>query len=188
MNRPEPQTSTDTPLDTPLRAIRGDSPEALRAFLASRDVSCVGCGYNLQGIAGPRCPECGHVMAVEEFSRSRLWRWPNVLALAVHAVLPMSMLATFATGMVVLVRDGMFGSQPGTASSLDRLVSWIGAGAFWKSTFVALLFGTPLVFVTLVSRCWKHGIGVGAHRVLVSLSLLFSVYLLRGCAFALFGR
>ena len=33
--------------------------DALRQFLAERDVACPGCGYNLRGSAGKQCPECG---------------------------------------------------------------------------------------------------------------------------------
>lgn len=32
--------------------------DSLRAYLASRDCPCPGCGYNLRGLATSRCPEC----------------------------------------------------------------------------------------------------------------------------------
>ena len=35
-----------------------DEHEQLVAYLADRDVACTGCGYNLRGIRGGRCPEC----------------------------------------------------------------------------------------------------------------------------------
>lgn len=32
----------------------------LRLYLNARGIRvCMGCGYNLRGVAGPRCPECG---------------------------------------------------------------------------------------------------------------------------------
>ncbi|MFO0830419.1 MAG: hypothetical protein U0637_01120 [Phycisphaerales bacterium] len=34
------------------------SPD-LRSYLASRDVPCARCGYNLKGLTGDRCTECG---------------------------------------------------------------------------------------------------------------------------------
>lgn len=33
--------------------------EVVRSFLATRDVDCPGCGYNLRGVEQPVCPECG---------------------------------------------------------------------------------------------------------------------------------
>ena len=33
----------------------GGGPTAI-----SHDLFCTGCGYNLRGITGDRCPECGH--------------------------------------------------------------------------------------------------------------------------------
>ncbi len=42
------------------RASEGDR---LLAFLATRDLACPGCGYNLRGLATPRCPECGRAIS-----------------------------------------------------------------------------------------------------------------------------
>jgi len=36
-----------------------DGPSELEAYLAARDVPCPGCGFNLRGLAGESCPECG---------------------------------------------------------------------------------------------------------------------------------
>jgi hypothetical protein len=33
--------------------------DALLQFLATRDVGCPACGYNLRQLRSPRCPECG---------------------------------------------------------------------------------------------------------------------------------
>lgn len=33
--------------------------DLLKALLARRDLACPSCGYNLRGVAGPNCPECG---------------------------------------------------------------------------------------------------------------------------------
>lgn len=50
------RTMTEAPL--PL-AQRVDEESFLQAYLAGRDSSCPGCGYNVRDLAGSRCPECG---------------------------------------------------------------------------------------------------------------------------------
>ncbi len=37
----------------------GGVDTAVAAFLANRDLNCVGCGYQLRGVRGAACPECG---------------------------------------------------------------------------------------------------------------------------------
>ncbi len=44
----------------PAGAIQG-----LRRFLATRDVSCPACRYNLRGVQTDRCPECGAHLSIE---------------------------------------------------------------------------------------------------------------------------
>lgn len=41
---------------------RGRAAEILREYLATRDVPCEGCGYNLRGALDVFCPECGRVI------------------------------------------------------------------------------------------------------------------------------
>lgn len=43
-----------------------DNDAMLRSFIATRDAPCPACGYNLRGLTGNRCPECGRrlVLAV----------------------------------------------------------------------------------------------------------------------------
>jgi hypothetical protein len=63
----------------------------LASFLADRDVPCPGCGYNLRGLLGSRCPECGEAIEldVRRESAATVWRrwavpglaWPLVFAL-----------------------------------------------------------------------------------------------------------
>lgn len=39
--------------------------DQLRSFLAERDVACPGCGYNLRGLTGDRCPECNEELRLQ---------------------------------------------------------------------------------------------------------------------------
>ncbi len=36
--------------------------EELCRYLSERDVACPGCGYNLRGLRGDRCPECNRLL------------------------------------------------------------------------------------------------------------------------------
>jgi hypothetical protein len=38
--------------------------ELLVEFLGERDVACPGCGYNLRGVSGARCPECARGLSL----------------------------------------------------------------------------------------------------------------------------
>lgn len=67
------------PTDPPLPE---DEAAMLREVLATRDVSCPRCGYNLRGLGQPRCPECGLVVRVSTASAEvglseseRMARW-----------------------------------------------------------------------------------------------------------------
>jgi hypothetical protein len=55
-----------------------ESSLLVRSYVAERDVPCYGCGYNLRGLAGPTCPECGRTLLLQELMgppRVRLGRW-----------------------------------------------------------------------------------------------------------------
>lgn len=53
-----------------------DDTQTLREYLAARDAPCPGCGYNLRGLPGDRCPECRQelVLAVR-LAEPRLAAW-----------------------------------------------------------------------------------------------------------------
>lgn len=42
-----------------------DAAALLEQYLAERDVTCPLCGYNLRGLRGGRCPECGQELALQ---------------------------------------------------------------------------------------------------------------------------
>ncbi len=41
-----------------------DESELLQTYLAARDEACPACRYNLRGVAGTQCPECGRQLAL----------------------------------------------------------------------------------------------------------------------------
>lgn len=61
-----------------------DANEMLRLYLAERDEACPGCGYNLRGLSGERCPECARELALAVAHREvlgvRARRWIRVFA------------------------------------------------------------------------------------------------------------
>ncbi len=49
-----------------MRTERGAEPDgALREYLATRDVPCPSCGYNLRGVPASTCPECAMPLDLE---------------------------------------------------------------------------------------------------------------------------
>ena len=82
-------TASD-PLDIPAAdapaapAPSGTPDTLLPAFLASRDVPCPSCSYNLRGVQEPVCPECGHSLelGVSGLGRGRGYLLFLLLALA----------------------------------------------------------------------------------------------------------
>ena len=83
-------------------AFKTADPSDLAGWLADRDVPCPLCGYNLRGLAGNRCPECGRelrlgVSAVEPFLKA----WVAVLvALLLPAAFGLLVIFTATYGLV----------------------------------------------------------------------------------------
>jgi hypothetical protein len=130
------------------------SPELLRQFLADRDIECPGCGYNLRGLTGDRCPECA-----------------SALALAINLHEPRS--AAFISGLVgigaglgfnglifgwflwELLVDSRFG--PGLHESYTLIVGLVVEGAmlwYWLGSRRRLRLMGPIKRWWYGSLCW----------------------------------
>lgn len=76
-----------------------DTSTLLIAFLAANDAPCPGCGYNLRGLAGATCPECGEAVELDVRRESAgIWHrwllpafaWPaGLLLIAIGETLPL---------------------------------------------------------------------------------------------------
>jgi hypothetical protein len=75
----------------------------LRQFLATRDVPCPVCGYNLRGNSSPKCSECGARLDVRVGSTDlRITPW---LVALIGTVLPMGAASFWALLMLVMIRQ-----------------------------------------------------------------------------------
>ncbi len=123
--------------------------EMLRAFLAEHDEPCPMCRYNLRGIAGGVCPECGEGLrlAVRRDSAHPGWytigRLGIIIAAALH-VAPMLLFLPWSVWLTVIL-------LPGSAVSLLTLAAWVGlrhrvarAGTLTRACIVLIAATTPL--------------------------------------------
>lgn len=108
--------------------------ELIQSFLRDRTIGCPACGYNLRGLAGHGCPECGALLELRlASSKTRMGWWVGSL-LAV--VLPLGFHATLAvTGIIAATR------QP---SWWWRTNDWYLVGLSWG---MALGLSTLAIFL-----------------------------------------
>jgi hypothetical protein len=106
-----------------------DASSQVRAFLAERDTPCPACGYNLRGLAGTKCPECGRMLLLKELmgpTRGRLgrWFWGGI---AIDA------------GLIVWMSLGLARTMP-AADAAKRVVLGIALSAALTSIFMLLVY------------------------------------------------
>jgi hypothetical protein len=128
-----------------------DSPESFESFVAERDVACPICGYNLRGMRGPVCPECGAGVDFGVFRkfgpRAKTYRWAQAGAFlcgmaGLTGLIRTSVLAhrhagPWEIGAVVAVSAVSCGVGAGWLIARTRAVWWPGhvqgrvASAIW---------------------------------------------------------
>ncbi len=81
--------------------------ELLQAWLASRDVPCPVCGYNLRSIEATKCPECGAKLDLRVGSTDlKIGLW---LVGVISLTLPMGLSGFFAIYGLLMVLSGARG-------------------------------------------------------------------------------
>lgn len=143
----------DRPAATPAP---GPGPALVAAYLASRDAPCPGCGYNLRGLTGSACPECGKplelrlVGATEPEHEERAIRialaWP--LMLGIMAILGQ----LFSAVAIHLAPPTAFGLHASLSLAESLTVVMLGVSAFFAMATLRKQRGT--VWTPSRRRAW----------------------------------
>lgn len=98
-----------------------DPDDALRVFLAARDVLCPRCHYNLRGSSSSACPECGETIVLAIESRRKVA--PIFFARLAFAWLIITALAIGIPWVRVLLANAMY-QMPGTRVTSSPAFHW----------------------------------------------------------------
>jgi hypothetical protein len=120
----------------------------LRAFLAERDVACPGCGYNLRGIAGSGCPECGWLITLSELRAAAAAFGSGLVVMRVVPVVALLFVVPGVLGCFVLWR-WLDAGWPGKFISPIRY--WVSAGMGGAYLACALVIAVRAV------QAWRAG-------------------------------
>lgn len=114
-SNPEPEPAPGIVRPEAAPPMSDSAADLLQTYLADRDVPCPGCGYNLRGHTGARCPECGVrlVLGVERGAALHLGRW-LLLAAALSAMgmlaVCIRLMSSRPVRMIANAVDALFGS------------------------------------------------------------------------------
>ena len=109
--------------------LAADNDAMLTKFVASRDTPCPVCGYNLRGLQGNRCPECGRRLVLAVGTTE-----PRLAAFIAGLVGLSSGLGFSALLLIYVLFEAMFGRRGFSPSMLEvRCSSWaaVGAAGVW---------------------------------------------------------
>lgn len=139
--------------------------QGLQAFVADRDVPCPACGYNLRGLRGRNCPECGLELRL------------------------MVQLEEQAMGALMATLAALFG-QLGASALVALAFLWISIvwgdtapWELWAVPLLSLVIGTPCA-LSLAGRSGRVWFRRRSHRARVGMAVVSWVEL--GLAFLAF--
>ncbi len=95
--------------------------EMVRVFLSEHDAPCPGCGYNLRGTPGDKCPECATPLALGIRNDDPRSRWEMVGAIGV-------VVCAIYFGVMLVRQAWWLFSGPYTSSNIGPMQRY-----FWMS-------------------------------------------------------
>lgn len=136
-------------------------PVLLKEFLATRDIACPVCGYNLRGIASNKCPECGRSLELRIVSGDlRVTAW--VVAL-LSAALPLGASAVFSIlGLFVSIQ-----TRFKFPHNTRLVVIFVLLCAVYSTTLVLVLRGRRRIWKLSQPRQWRFALWFGTMNVII---------------------
>lgn len=129
----------------------GEDPEAVRRFLAARDVPCPACSYNLRGLAALVCPECGIPISMDVLRLAVRRQGGPAVVIGGIGVMMFAVMALPTAAFFLLMAGGMMvGTRVGTFAASIAVLIGLGVTGL-------LLFGGPLLVARLWDR-WEPGV------------------------------
>ena len=136
-------------------------PVLLKQFLATRDIPCPVCGYNLRGISSAKCPECGRSLELRVVSGDlRVTAW---LVALLSAALPLGASALFSIiGLSVSIQTGFKFPH-----NTRLVVIFLLLCALYSTTLLLVLRGRRRIWKLPQPRQWRFALWFGTMNVII---------------------